>query len=214
MKKNATVLSVFVLFSFCLGILLLNSCSKGQQDIGGQNQGGYNDSKFAAAADYFPMKTGHIWYYSVYYANSTDTFFDYNLEGRIDSGFGRTNYYIMPDGTMKGYMFWGSTRGSEISAGGGYLFHTRLMDSSTSYEEVLKVNSTLDQAQIGGLHTVVTAAGTFSCIRNEIRYFQNDSIHLVRYFAKDLGRVKEEKYKIVDGIIYPIYIQTLDSTSF
>jgi hypothetical protein len=201
-----------------LTLLLMVSCIPGQDDpvyLGPPDPYPYDDSMYDSAAGFFPMAFGSVWYYSVFTVSGQDTAFDHALEGRMDSMPNRTHFYKMPGNTVHGWMSWGVRRASAIYAGSGVLFHTRLMDSSASCQEVMeKWGVKHEQVQWGGLHPVNTPLGVFQCIRNDHRYYEADTAYQVRYFAKDLGWIKEEEYHLKNGIIYPDRVRIIDSTSF
>ncbi|HCS21118.1 MAG TPA: hypothetical protein DIW47_11270 [Bacteroidetes bacterium] len=196
--------------------VLIGACQKDRETFyipGKPYPGPYDDSKYAIAADYFPMKFGSVWYYSVFSKSGSSMLFDYPLEGRIDSFPYRTNYYRMPGEVKWGWMNWGVSRTSAINAGGGVLFHTRLLDSAATYEEVMGTWDKHQQVQWGGLHWVSTPIGEFQCIRNDHRYYEGDTSYQARYFAMGVGYIKQEKFHFVNGVKYMDEIQIIDSTS-
>jgi hypothetical protein len=201
----------------CLAVLHLGSCIPGQDDPvypGPPDPYPYDDSRYDSASGFFPMAFGSIWYYSVFTISGADTAFDHALEGRMDSMPNRTHFYKMPGNTVSSWMSWSVRRASAIDAGSGVLFHTRLLDSSASYQEIIKRGDNHDQVYWGGLHPVTTPLGVFQCIRNDHRYYDADTVYQVRYFARDLGWIKEEEYRLVNGQIYPDRVRLIDSTSF
>lgn len=217
MKYTYSVFPVSGLLFLGLALVALSSCEKETYFIYKPDPVvPHDDSKYARAADYFPMGLGNVWYYSVFSISSIDTLYDFALEARTDTAkySNKTRYFRMPNEENMGWMGWGVSRSSAIDAGSGVLFHTRLMDSASSYEEVMQKWAKHDQVQWGGLHPVYTPLGVFQCIRNDHRYYDTDTFYQVRYFAKHLGLIKEEKYHLVNGNIEPEQIQLLDSTSF
>lgn len=137
----------------------------------------------------------------------------FHIEARINGSQTVTNFYKMPGEENRGYMYWHTDRKSEIQVGSGtgYLFHTRLLDSSRNTEDITKIDSAHDQVQMGGTFSINSPLGTFSCIRNDHRYYRNDTFYLVRYFAEGLGLIKQEEYVIRNAQIYPETVRLLDS---
>jgi|GEM_PF-2500310 len=96
----------------------------------------------------------------------------------------------------------------------GEFFNTQFLDESPNFEYVTAKDSTRQQIQYGGLHSISTPYGTLDCIKNRLIFPLSDSVIFDRYYAKGLGMVKEDRYYMVDGKASSGYILELTGVKF